>query len=153
MKSFPWKCLNFQSSVLQSFIFVFLEQPGHWHIAPDCASISVTGLPCWVGGQRMQEKDKVQDWLLSNPQTDFRLLLIILLMKKSFFKIPPPARVWWNHNFSIPTIFKYRKWKKSRLTWTKLNDGIDYGLLVYIYHFFIWTSLEIRFVNCHSHII
>lgn len=118
-----------------------------------CACVSVTNPPCWAGGQRRQEKDKVQDQLLSNPQTDFWLLLIILLMNKFSFKITLPAVVWWNHNFSIPTIFKYRKWKKSRLTWIKLDDGINYGLLVYIYLFFFWTGLEIRSVNCHSYII
>lgn len=154
MKSFPWKCIKFESTVLWSFVvFFFLEQPCHWPIVADCVCISVAGPPCWAGGQRRQEKDKVQDWLLSNPQADFRLLLIILLMNKFSFKIPPPATVWWNHNFSIPTIFKYKKWKKSGLTWKKVDGGINYGLLVYIYHFFIWTGLEIRSVNCQSYII
>lgn len=119
MKCFPWECLKFRSPV-------FSNQP-----------------TLLSRRTEEEEKDKVQDQLLSNSQTGFKLLLIILLMNKFSFKITLPAVVWWNHDFSIPTIFKYRKWKKSRLTRTKLNDGINYGLLVYIYFFFLfWLALK-----------
>lgn len=151
MKSFSWKHLNFRTTILWRFNFVFLEQPGHWHTVPDWY---LGSLFCWAGDQRKLEKGKEQDRLLCNPQTGLRFLLFCLGAN-------PP---WKRHllEWSDGTIiFPYQQssnagsGKKTRLTWTKLSGGINCDLLAYIYHCFIGTGLEIRFLsfNCHSYII
>lgn len=64
MKSFPWKCLKFKSTGLWTFVFFFLEQPGHWFIAV----FQYQAHPAEQELRGGRKRIKVQDWLLSNPK-------------------------------------------------------------------------------------